>query len=53
MLKTKMRDVVILLPGITGSILQKDGSDIWALSGRARRHNQLWTVENLVVARIK
>jgi pimeloyl-ACP methyl ester carboxylesterase len=30
--KTRMRDVVILLPGIMGSVLQKDGSDLWALS---------------------
>ena len=26
-------DVVVLLPGITGSVLQKDGRDVWALSG--------------------
>jgi pimeloyl-ACP methyl ester carboxylesterase len=24
---------MVLLPGITGSVLQKDGSDVWALSG--------------------
>jgi pimeloyl-ACP methyl ester carboxylesterase len=30
-----MRDVVVLLPGITGSVLQKDGQDLWALSGQA------------------
>lgn len=35
MAKTRMRDVVILLPGITGSVLQKNGVDIWAISGRA------------------
>ena len=28
-------DVIVLLPGITGSVLQKDGKDIWALSGGA------------------
>lgn len=27
-----MTDVVVLLPGITGSVLQKDGKDVWALS---------------------
>jgi hypothetical protein len=27
--------MVILLPGITGSVLQKDGKDIWAVSGQA------------------
>ena len=25
-------DVVVLLPGITGSVLQRDGKDIWAPS---------------------
>jgi pimeloyl-ACP methyl ester carboxylesterase len=25
-------DIVVLLPGITGSVLQKDGKDIWAMS---------------------
>jgi len=33
--KIQMRDLVILLPGITGSVLQKDGRDLWAISGRA------------------
>jgi hypothetical protein len=28
-------DVLVLLPGITGSVLQKDGQDVWALSGGA------------------
>src|SRR5687767_5808964 len=27
-----MPDLVILLPGITGSVLQKDGRDLWAFS---------------------
>jgi pimeloyl-ACP methyl ester carboxylesterase len=27
--------MVILLPGIMGSVLQKDGRDLWALSGKA------------------
>ena len=30
-----MRDVVICLPGITGSVLRKDGKDIWNVSGGA------------------
>ena len=30
-----MRDIVVLLPGITGSVLQKDGKDVWALSGQS------------------
>lgn len=33
--KTRMQDVVVLLPGITGSVLQRDGQDIWAFSGQA------------------
>jgi pimeloyl-ACP methyl ester carboxylesterase len=33
--KQDMRDIVILLPGIMGSVLQKDGHDVWALSGQA------------------
>lgn len=27
-----MNDVVVLLPGITGSVLSKDGKDVWAMS---------------------
>jgi pimeloyl-ACP methyl ester carboxylesterase len=27
-----MTDVIVLLPGITGSVLQKDGKDVWAVS---------------------
>jgi hypothetical protein len=30
-----LRDLVVALPGITGSVLTKDGKDLWALSGRA------------------
>jgi pimeloyl-ACP methyl ester carboxylesterase len=30
-----MKDIVVLLPGITGSVLQKDGKDVWAFSGGA------------------
>jgi pimeloyl-ACP methyl ester carboxylesterase len=30
-----MPDVVVLLPGITGSALRKDGRDVWAFSGGA------------------
>jgi hypothetical protein len=30
-----MGDVVVLVPGITGSVLRKDGRDLWALSGTA------------------
>ena len=34
MAKARMRDIVILLPGITGSVLRKDGKDLWAISGQ-------------------
>lgn len=27
-----MRDLVVLIPGITGSVLAKDGKDVWAIS---------------------
>ncbi len=33
--KIQMRDMIVILPGITGSVLQKDGKDIWAVSGQA------------------
>jgi pimeloyl-ACP methyl ester carboxylesterase len=33
--RTPVSDVIVLLPGITGSVLQKDGRDVWALSGGA------------------
>jgi Lecithin:cholesterol acyltransferase len=28
-----MQDVIVLLPGILGSVLKKEGEDVWALSG--------------------
>jgi pimeloyl-ACP methyl ester carboxylesterase len=31
----QLGDIVVLLPGITGSILSKDGKDVWAFSGGA------------------
>jgi pimeloyl-ACP methyl ester carboxylesterase len=34
-MKRPMKDVVVLVPGITGSVLQKDGKDVWAFSGGA------------------
>lgn len=33
--KAPMKDLVVLLPGISGSVLQKDGKDLWAISGQA------------------
>lgn len=35
MSKEPMPDVVVLLPGITGSVLQRDGKDVWAFSPSA------------------
>jgi len=33
--KAPMKDIIIILPGILGSVLQKDGKDLWAVSGQA------------------
>ena len=33
--KAPMKDMIIILPGILGSVLQKDGRDLWAVSGDA------------------
>ena len=35
MARTPVSDVIVLLPGITGSVLRKDRNDVWALSGAA------------------
>jgi hypothetical protein len=35
MAKVKMRDIVVILPGILGSVLQKNDKDLWAISGQA------------------
>ena len=35
MAKIRMRDIVVLLPGITGSVLRKDDKELWAISGQA------------------
>lgn len=35
MAKVRLRDMVVVLPGIVGSVLEKDGKDVWALSGQA------------------
>jgi pimeloyl-ACP methyl ester carboxylesterase len=31
----QMRDMIVLLPGIMGSVLQHNGVDLWAISGRS------------------
>lgn len=33
--KTEMNDMIVILPGILGSVLQKDGKDLWAVSGKS------------------
>jgi pimeloyl-ACP methyl ester carboxylesterase len=33
-----MGDVIVMLPGITGSVLQKDGKDVWAPTAGAVMH---------------
>jgi pimeloyl-ACP methyl ester carboxylesterase len=35
MARKPMRDVVVMLPGITGSVLAKDGKDVWAITAGA------------------
>lgn len=42
-----MRHLIILLPGVMGSALQKDGKDAWALSGQALVH-YLSTLRNSI-----
>lgn len=34
-IKAPMKDTIVILPGILGSVLQKDGKDLWAISGQA------------------
>ena len=33
--RSELRDLVVVLPGITGSVLQRDGKDVWAASPSA------------------
>ena len=35
MAKVPLRDLVVVLPGITGSVLQRNGKDLWAFSGQS------------------
>ncbi|MEB3175038.1 MAG: hypothetical protein VKN60_07630 [Cyanobacteriota bacterium] len=39
MSKTPLQDLIVILPGIMGSVLQKDGQDLWNVSGSV-----LWQV---------
>ncbi len=42
-----MKDVVVVLPGIMGSVLQKDGIDLWNVSGQA-----IWQVVKSLGSRL-
>jgi hypothetical protein len=35
MARKAMRDVIVFLPGVTGSVLQKDGKDLWKIGAGA------------------
>ncbi len=35
MARKAMRDVIVFLPGVTGSVLQKDGKDLWKVAAGA------------------
>ncbi|MBL8151982.1 MAG: hypothetical protein JNN15_18835, partial [Blastocatellia bacterium] len=43
MSRKPMPDVLVILPGIMGSVLQKDGQDRWAVSSGAVRR-AIWTL---------
>lgn len=43
MAREKMKDVIVLLPGVLGSVLQKNGKDVWGLSVGAFS-NALWNL---------
>ncbi|MEG3959605.1 hypothetical protein [Microcoleus sp. herbarium2] len=30
-----LKDMIVIVPGILGSVLEKDGKDLWAVSGQA------------------
>ncbi|MGK7898668.1 MAG: lecithin--cholesterol acyltransferase, partial [Xenococcus sp. (in: cyanobacteria)] len=46
--KTPLKDIVVILPGITGSVLQKDGVDLWNVSGQA-----IWQIIRSLGSRIQ
>ena len=43
-----MRDVIVILPGIMGSVLQKDGRDLWNVSG-----DVVWQIVKTLGNRLK
>ena len=46
--RTPMKDMVIILPGILGSVLQKDGKDLWNVSGQA-----IWQIVKSLGSRLQ
>ncbi|MGL4881992.1 MAG: lecithin--cholesterol acyltransferase, partial [Waterburya sp.] len=46
--KTPMKDMVVILPGIMGSVLQKDGTDLWNASGQV-----IWQVISSLGNKVK
>ncbi|MGB5712680.1 MAG: lecithin--cholesterol acyltransferase, partial [Waterburya sp.] len=34
-MSAEMKEMVVIIPGIMGSVLQKDGKDLWNVSGQA------------------
>lgn len=44
--KIDLKDLIVIIPGILGSVLEKDGQEIWAVSGQGMR-NLLFRSSNL------
>lgn len=36
--KIDLKDLIVIIPGILGSVLEKDGQEIWAVSGQGMRN---------------
>jgi len=46
--KTPLKDIIVILPGIMGSVLQKDGTDLWNVSGAV-----IWQIVKSLGNRLK
>ena len=42
-----MRDLIVVIPGILGSVLERDGREVWGLSGQAVIGNLLSLGRNI------
>jgi len=51
--KRKMADVVVLLPGITGSVLRKDDKDVWSMTSGAAVRALLSLGSNITALRLE